>query len=144
MNSGSSISFKRGTLNGLDLSSVTDSSGKSFFITDGNAENISGIKISEIQSVSSATVFYGRSLVEGLDQFLTNALKSSGLINSGKFEINAKLVEYNSDLLDVDDKVSLLTERYTSQFTAMEQAVTSLKSTGDYMENLLDAWNKDD
>ena len=144
MNSGSSISFKRGTLNGLDLSSVTDSSGKSFFVTDGNAENISGIKISEMQSVSSATVFYGRSLVQGLDQFLENALKSSGLINSGKFEINAKLVEYNSDLLDVDDKVSLLTERYTSQFTAMEQAVTSLKSTGDYMENLLNAWNKDD
>ena len=144
MNSGSSISFKRGTLNGLDLSSVTDSSGKSFFVTDGNAENISGIKISEMQSVSSATVFYGRSLVQGLDQFLENALKSSGLINSGKFEINAKLVEYNSELLDVDDKVSLLTERYTSQFTAMEQAVTSLKSTGDYMENLLNAWNKDD
>ena len=83
-------------------------------------------------------------LVQGLDQFLENALKSSGLINSGKFEINAKLVEYNSDLLEVDDKVSLLTERYTSQFTAMEQAVTSLKSTGDYMENLLNTWNKDD
>ena len=38
----------------------------------------------------------------------------------------------------------MLTERYKTQFTAMEQAVTSLKSTGDYMENLLNAWNKDD
>ena len=144
MDSGSEIQFKKGTLDGLDLSSITDSDGNSFFVTDGTAENTSGIKISELQSVNSATIFYGRSLVEGLDQFLESALKSSGLINSAKFEINSKLGEFNEDLLDVDDKISLLTDRYRSQFTAMEQAVTSFKSTGDYMENLLNAWNKDD
>ena len=90
MDSGSEIQFKKGTLDGLDLSSVTDSDGNSFFVTDGTAENTSGIKISELQSVTSATIFYGRSLVEGLDQFLESALKSSGLINSAKFEINSK------------------------------------------------------
>ena len=144
MDSGSEIQFKKGTLDGLDLSSVTDSDGNSFFVTDGTAEKTSGIKISELQSVNSATIFYGRSLVEGLDEFLESALKSSGLINSAKFEINSKLGQFNEDLLDVDDKISLLTDRYRSQFTAMEQAVTSFKSTGDYMENLLNAWNKDD
>ena len=66
------------------------------------------------------------------------------MINSGKLEINSRLSEFNLDLLELDDKVATLTERYTSQFTAMEQAVTSLKSTGDYMENLLNTWNKDD
>ena len=144
MDSGSEIQFKKGTLDGLDLSSVTDGDGNSFFVTDGTAEKTSGIKISELQSVNSATIFYGRSLVEGLDEFLESALKSSGLINSAKFEINSKLGQFNEDLLDVDDKISLLTDRYRSQFTAMEQAVTSFKSTGDYMENLLNAWNKDD
>ena len=144
MDSGSTIQFKKGTLNGLDLSSMTDSDGNSFFVTDGTAENTAGIKISELQTVTSATIFYGQSLVEGLDHFLESALKSSGLINSAKFEITSKLNQFNEDLLDVDDKIALLTDRYRSQFTAMEQAVTSFKSTGNYMENLLDAWNKDD
>ena len=59
-------------------------------------------------------------------------------------EINSQLNEYNSDLQDIDEKILMLTDRYKSQFTAMEQVVTSLKSTGDYLENLLTAWNKDD
>ena len=144
MDSGGSIQFKRGTLDGLELSSITNNDGNSFFVSSGNAQNTSGIKISETQPVTTANVFYGRSLVDELDQFLESALKSSGLITSGKFEINSQLDEFNSDLLEIDEKILVLTDRYKSQFTAMEQVVTSLKSTGDYMENLLNAWNKDD
>ena len=143
MDSGGSIQFKRATLDGLELSSITNNDGNSFFVSSGNAQNTSGIKISETQPVTASSVFYGRSLVDELDQFLESALKSSGLITSGKFEINSQLDEFNSDLLEIDEKILVLTDRYKSQFTAMEQVVTSLKSTGDYMENLLDAWNKD-
>ena len=142
--SGSTVKFTTGSLDGTSLSSITDSEGNSYFVTSGNAPNTSGIKITESQSVSAATIFYGRSLVQELDEFLESSLKSSGLINSGKLEINSKLNEFNLDLADIDERVSMLTERYKTQFTAMEQAVTSLKSTGDYMENLLNAWNKDD
>ena len=143
MVSGSSVEFKKATLDGLDMSAITDKDGKTFFVSDGLAQNTAGIKITELQSVSAATIFYGRSLVDELDQFLESTLKSTGLISSGKSEINSKLDEFNSNLLDIDDRVSTITDRYRSQFTAMEQVVTSLKSTGNYMENLLDAWNKD-
>jgi flagellar hook-associated protein 2 len=47
------------------------------------------------------------------------------------------------DLLDVDKKVESLTERYKKQFSAMESAVTSLKSTGDYLTNMMEAWKDD-
>ena len=144
ISSGTSVKFSRGTLDGLSLLSITDSDGKSHFVSDGNATNTAGIKLTETQSIVAANVFYGKSLVEELDEFLNSSLKSTGLINSGKLEINSKLSEFNLDLLEIDDKVASLTERYTSQFTAMEQAVTSLKSTGNYMENLLKSWNKDD
>ena len=144
MTSGSTVKFTSGTLDGASLSSITDSDGTSYFVTSGNAPNTSGIKITESQSVSAATIFYGRSLVQELDEFLESSLKSSGLINSGKLEINSKLNEFNLDLADIDERVSMLTERYKTQFTAMEQAVTSLKSTGSYMENLFNAWNKED
>ena len=36
-----------------------------------------------------------------------------------------------------------LRERYVLQFSTMEQAVTSLKSTGEYLTNLFEAMNKD-
>ena len=144
MTSGSAVSFVTGTLDGLALSSITDSDNKSSFVTDGNAQNTAGIKISQSQPVNSATIFYGRSLVQELDEFLESSLRSTGLINSGKLEINSKLSEYNLDLIELDERVLMLTDRYKSQFGAMEQVVTSLKSTGDYMENLLDAWNKED
>ena len=135
MDSGSTVKFKKGSLDGLVYLLLQIVMVILILLLSGNAENTSGIKISELQSVSAATIFYGRSLVQELDEFLESSLKSSGLINSGKLEINSKLNEFNLDLLDVDEKVSMLTERYRSQFTAMEQAVTSLKSTGDYMEN---------
>ena len=144
ISSGTSVKFTRGSLDGQSLSSITDSEGNAYFVADGNATKISGIKLSETQSIDGANVFYGKSLVEELDEFLNSTLKSTGLINSGKLEINSRLSEFNLNLLELDDKVATLTERYTSQFTAMEQAVTSLKSTGDYMENLLNTWNKDD
>ena len=144
ISSGTSVKFSRGTLDGISLSSITDSDGNSHFVSGGNATNTAGIKLTETQSIVAANVFYGKSLVEELDEFLNSSLKSTGLINSGKLEINSKLSEFNLDLLEIDDKVASLTERYTSQFTAMEQAVTSLKSTGNYMENLLNSWNKDD
>ena len=35
-------------------------------------------------------------------------------------------------------------DRYIKQFTSMEQTVTSLKSTGEYLTNLFEAMNKDD
>jgi flagellar hook-associated protein 2 len=47
------------------------------------------------------------------------------------------------DLSDIDTKVESLTARYKEQFSAMESAVTSLKSTGDYLTNMMDAWSKD-
>ena len=144
MDSGSSIKFTKGTLDGLNLTSITDSDRNSFFVTDAKAINVSGVKITETQSVTNATIFYGKSLIAELDEFLENSLKSSGLVNSGKLEINSKISEFNLDLIDVDEKVKTLTERYRSQFTSMEQVVTSLKSTGNYMENLMNAWNKDD
>ena len=144
MDSGSSVKFTKGTLDGLNLTSITDSDRNSFFVTDAKAINVSGVKITETQSVTNATIFYGKSLIAELDEFLENSLKSSGLVNSGKLEINSKISEFNLDLIDVDEKVKTLTERYRSQFTSMEQVVTSLKSTGNYMENLMNAWNKDD
>ena len=46
-------------------------------------------------------------------------------------------------LEELDEKYDMLYDRYLSRFTAMEQVVAQLNSTGDYLTNLVDAWNSD-
>ena len=46
-------------------------------------------------------------------------------------------------IADLDEKFEATRSRYVQQFTAMEQAVTSMKNTGDYLTNLFEAMNKD-
>jgi flagellar hook-associated protein 2 len=47
-------------------------------------------------------------------------------------------------LSELNTKFETTKSRYLQQFTAMEQAVTSLKSTGEYLTNLFEAMSQDD
>ena len=47
-------------------------------------------------------------------------------------------------MADLNTQMESLRARYITQFTNMEEAVTSLKSTGEYLTNLFEAMNKDD
>ena len=52
--------------------------------------------------------------------------------------------DFETDLLSLVDKENMTRARYIDQFTAMEQIVTKLKSTGDYITTIMDAWNNQD
>ena len=142
--SGTEISFKNAKLNGYSMSSVTDSNNISSFVSSATSSNGGGIKVTPKQDIIGAQVMYGQSLVEKLSEYLTNALSTSGTLFKAKENANNSLNNHNLNLTKIDDKVKTLTERYKKQFTAMENIVTSLKSTGEYMENMLNAWNDDD
>jgi flagellar capping protein FliD len=43
---------------------------------------------------------------------------------------------------EIDQRRLLLEDRYTKQFIAMEQVVTELSSSEDYIKNLVENWNK--
>ena len=144
ISSGASISFVGATLNGAAMTSKTGTDDISFFVSSGNSQDIAGIKITPSQHVSNAFVRYGKSLVQTLSEYLETSLSSSGILTKSQTNQNSQLSDFNEDLTTIDDKVAILTKRYRTQFTAMEQIVTSLKSTGDYMENMLNAWNKED
>ena len=132
------------TLAGSSMTATTDSSGSSYFLSNGLSSTIRGIKITEAQSVSSAFVYIGKSLVDQLSTYLTNTLKSTGNLTKAQNVAGTNIADYNIDLTDIDDKAKSLKERYTAQFSSMESAVTSLKSTGDYLTNMMDAWRGDD
>ena len=144
ISSGTSISFKNATLNSYAMTSTTDSNNISSFVSSGTSNDASGIKVTPSQDVSNAFIYYGKSLVDKLSDLLTSTLSASGSLEKSKTNINDKLLGFNNDISELEDKANLLTARYTEQFTSMEKIVTSLKSTGDYMENMLKAWNDDD
>ena len=93
----------------------------------------------------NATVFYGQSLIEKFSEYLTNILNSSnGQIATRETTISQEVTDQSALLIDLNTQMDSLRSRYIEQFTAMEQAVTSFKSTGEYLTNLFEAMNKDD
>tara|TARA_A100001234_G_scaffold220447_1_gene233415 strand:- start:84 stop:1748 length:1665 start_codon:yes stop_codon:yes gene_type:complete len=103
-----------------------------------------GITIIPQSSVSSASVYVGESMLDKMDSYIENILSSSGDIERRKSTLNQDLTDIDDGLLDINRKVDVIRERYLEQFSAMESAVTSLKGTSEYLENMVKSWSKDD
>jgi len=94
---------------------------------------------------ADATIYYGQSLIEKLTSFLTETLNTSkGQLSTRETTINKEVNDQSELLIDLNTQMESVRSRYLQQFTSMEQAVTSLKSTGEYLTNLFTAMNKDD
>ena len=121
---------------------VADVTNNIFSITSGDA---TGLKVQYSGLGQNASVYYGESSVDRLTFYIDDILSSSNsLISDRLTRLNKDLVSQNTMLSDLDTQYESIRDRYMVQFTAMEQAVTSLKSTGDYLTNLFKAMNKDD
>ncbi|MDC3088916.1 flagellar filament capping protein FliD [Alphaproteobacteria bacterium] len=127
------------TLDSVAMSA--DVNNNTFTISSGNA---AGLKVKYSGIGADATVYYGQSLIEKLTTFLTETLNtSSGQLSTRETTINNEVTDQSKLLADLNTQMESLRNRYVQQFTSMEQAVTSLKSTGEYLTNLFEAMNKD-
>lgn len=129
-------------LNGLEMTVGSDADGNTYYLSKATSD-LGGIKLQPTQTVNSAYVYYGRSLIDTLSTYIDSALSATGVIAKSEQNISTKLSDLKLDLSEVDEKVETLTKRYLGQFSAMESAVTSLNSTGDYLKNMMDAWTKE-
>lgn len=93
-------------------------------------------QISQIQVGVSAS----QRLITLIDEFFAK----DGEIVQKEQNLDKLLTRYQDDLSSLDDREVSIRSRYRDQFTAMEQIVTKLKSTGDYLTTMMDAWNKQD
>jgi flagellar hook-associated protein 2 len=129
------------TLDGVAM--IADISNNIFTNTSGDA---AGLKVKYSGSGASGSVYYGQSLLDRLTSYITTTLNNTG---SGSVEnristLSGELTEQNELLSELDTRYESTKSRYMQQFSAMEAAVTSLKSTGEYLTNLFEAMNKDD
>ena len=129
-------------LDGSEMTTGTDADGNTYYLSKATSD-LGGIKVQPSQTVSSAYVYYGRSLIDTLSSYIDTALSATGIIAKSEQSISTKLSDLKLDLSEVDNKVETLTKRYLEQFSAMESAVTSLNSTSDYLTNMMDAWTKE-
>ena len=121
---------------------VADVTNKTFTISSGNA---AGLKVKYSGLGADATIYYGQSLIEKLTSFLTETLNSSsGQLSTRETTISKEVTDQSELLVDLNTQMQSLRDRYILQFSSMEQAVTSLKSTGEYLTNLFETMNKDD
>ncbi len=128
------------TLDGVAMSA--DVTNKTFTISSGDA---AGLKVKYSGLGADATIYYGQSLIEKLTTFLSDTLNtSSGQLSTRETTISKEVSDQSELLVDLNTQMESLRNRYIQQFTSMEQAVTSLKSTGEYLTNLFEAMNKDD
>ena len=104
----------------------------------------SGVTIIPQANVTSASVYIGESMLDKMDLYIENILSSSGEIERRKNTLNQDLTDIDDGIMDINRKVDVIRERYLEQFSAMESAVTSLKGTGEYLENMIKSWSKDD
>jgi len=93
---------------------------------------------------ASTTLNVGISASQKLSNLISGFLNSNGEIAQKEKIFAEDMSNFETDLLSLVEKENTTRARYTEQFTAMEQIVTKLKSTGDYITTIMDAWNKED
>lgn len=130
------------TLAGSSMTAGTDALGTAYFVS-GSSGDTKGIRIVQSQIVPNASVYFGISLIDQLSSYIDTTIGTSGDLTKAQNTAGSVVSDYNINLTDLDEKVDVLTKRYKSQFSAMESAVTSFKSTGEYLTSMMDSWNKD-
>ena len=105
--------------------------------TSGSGDS-SGMVINIASSdVSSANIYFGKSLMTQIDTSLSNFLSFNGDIANRLSNLNEKLGDFRDQKTSLDERMDRLTDRYTLQFTSMEQAIAGMKETGNYLDQML-------
>ena len=130
------------TLGGASLSGGAVDNGNNRYA--GVTGDIAGLKLEMPNNVSSATIYYGESFLSKLTSYLDDVTSPVGTLAKSTVEANSSITEYNEEMMKIDDKIASLTDRYMTQFSAMESAVTSFKKTGEFLTGFIDSLNQND
>ena len=129
------------TLGGTTLGTSTDSDGNTVYAP--TSGDLLGVSITPSQSVATANIFIGKSLIDTLSDYIDETIKSAGDISNREAQITSEVTDLNLDSARLDERMEEIRQRYTKQFSAMEALVTSMNNTGEFLTNMMDAFNKD-
>ena len=136
-NSSSSVA----TLGGTTLTTSTDSDGNTVYAP--TSGDLLGVSVTPSQNVATANIFIGKSLIDTLSDYIDETIKSAGDLSNRRTQITTEVADLNLDSAKLDERMEEIRTRYTKQFSAMEALVTSMNNTGEFLTNMMDAFNKD-
>ena len=102
-----------------------------------------GLSMGVVAPGSDAYISIGNSYVSTIRNYLDSLLSSSGVLTTRTNSLNEELSEYSLELEELDVSIEKSRERYKKQYGAMESIVNSFKSTGEFLDNYMEAQNKD-
>lgn len=90
------------------------------------------------ESATSATVNFSRGFAGELERLIDSFLESDGVIATRTETLSDKLDTYDSDQDRLDRRIEAYEERLLNQFIAMERILSSLSTSGSFLDNLID------
>ena len=126
---------------GTTLASSSDTNGNTVYAP--TSGDLLGISVTPSQTVASASIFVGQSLIDTLSDYIDASIASAGDLASRKTQVTTEITELNLETAKLDSRMEDVRKRYTKQFSAMEALVTSMNNTGEFLTNMMDAFNKD-
>lgn len=117
---------------------------KTIFRNDLNGFETFSISVDSDKIPQIAQIDVGVSASQKFINLIDDFFANDGEIVRKEQNLDTLLTRYQDDLIGLDDREISVRSRYLNQFTVMEQIVTKLKSTGDYITTMMDAWNKKD
>ena len=131
------------TLGGIALTGNTTASGMRQYA--GVSGDISGLRLTSVGgSAQTATIYYGQSFLSKITDYIKDVTGSVGILATSSSKAGTSISEYAEDQADLEEKIAKMTERYMSQFSAMESAVTGFKKTGEFLTGFIDSLNPKD
>lgn len=120
-----------------EVVSLFPGDGVTFYIVPSGP--MSGLSLTVPDGTDEFELNYGRNFTSSLMERIEDALDSENALSVREVELEKSQVTNEEELEKLDEKYATVEARYLTKFTAMEQMVTQLNSTGSYIEALLDA-----
>lgn len=127
------------TLDGTPLLATQQENGAMQYIA--LSGQLAGLTINAPAGLTDTTINFGRSLMSKLDSLVNETTRFAGTLETRERYYGDITTEQQEILTALDEKATQLEERYLKKFSVMEQLITEMKSTGDYLTNMVDSWN---
>lgn len=128
-------------LDGTRLSSLDLGDGRQMHIVPTGP--FLGLSLTTEAGVRRGEIAFGRSFAQSLAQILSDAAAGSGTLGRREAEIDRSSQSAGAQIDALEARAAVLEKRYLTKFAAMEQVVTQMKSTGGYIQNIVDLWSRD-
>ena len=87
-------------------------------------------------------IYVGHSAKTKINNFFANSLSASGKLDATLDLYKNRASSVDAKLTKIDKREALLQAEYTKRFSEMEKVVNASTSSGEYITQLVDGWNK--